>query len=117
MFNFDFLIYPKINTSTDVTEANRGFTEEIFFDILNLFPLMESSVDLREILRFKYQIFNEWMCNRMYKIIAEGDVPNLKHLLKIALHELMEEVPTFLKFFVFVTSMSLKLYVRLGSFY
>ena len=46
------------------------------------------------------------MCNTAYKINTEDDAPDLKHLFKIALHELKEEVPTFIKFFVFVISMT-----------
>ncbi len=45
------------------------------------------------------------MCNRIHKIVTEGDAPDLKHLLKIAFYELREKLPTFVKVFVFVISM------------
>lgn len=105
LFNYDFLVYPRTNISIDEAEVHRGLTEESFNDILNVFPFVESSVDLRKTLWFEYQIFNGWMYNRIYKIVTEGDEPDLKHLFKIAFHELRETLSAFLKFFIFVISM------------
>ena len=43
--------------------------------------------EILSVLMRKYQIINEWMCNRVFKIISESDMPNLKHLFKISFHE------------------------------
>ncbi len=54
---------------------------------------------------FEYQIFSSWICNRIHKIVTEGDAPDLKHLLKIAFYELREKLPTFVKDIAFAISM------------
>lgn len=104
LLNYEFLIYPNPNVSIDEAKENRGLTEESFSDILKVFPFVESSMDLKT-LWFQYQIFNKWMCDKIYETVIEGDAPDIKHLFKIALHELKEKLPTFLQLFLFIISM------------
>ena len=61
-------------------------------------------MDLRKTLWFEYQIFNKWMRNKVYKIASDGDIPDFKHLFKIALHELKEEGSNISNVFVFIIS-------------
>lgn len=105
LLNYEFLVYPKSNVSIAEAETNKGLTEDSFNNILDVFPFVESSEDIRKTLWFKYQIFGEWICKRTHKIVTEGDAPDFKQLFKIAFHELKEKLPTFLKLVVFIVSM------------
>ena len=80
----------------DIAEVNMGLTKYSFSGILNVFPFVESfSVDLRKPLYFEYQILKKWICNTVCKITTEGDASDLKHLFKIVLHELKEELMSY----------------------